>query len=121
MCKVNNVSLPSDPPYSVQKSVFIRRKAFIVSQQQPGDYDELSPVSPPEFEPNDDDDDTDYSGDGDYDEDDYSSDGDDYLDFINPRRPPRSRLLRNSQTSASPLKVEHIFQRLLQKLRNKIS
>jgi len=91
-----------DPPYSIQKSFFIREKAFIVNPEGEPTVGgaEITP-SQSEFEEDDDDDD-----DGEDGEDGEDEDDNDYTDFINPRRTPR---------------LAHLLQRLLHKLRGRIS
>ena len=100
-----------DSPYSIQKSFFIREKAFIVDP-------EGGPPPPPtesEFGPgNNADDDEAEEDEADY----------DYTDFINPRRTPR--LFRNYQilsvkADVSSPRLARLLQRLLHNLRGRIS
>jgi len=110
-----------DPPYSVQKSFFIREKAFIVDSES----DPSSVPSESEFKKENNDDYNDGDDGDDDDDDDYNADAD-YKDFISPRRTPRSRLLRENNFSsdeadAPSLRLAHILQRLLNKLRDRIS
>lgn len=104
-----NVCL-SDPPYSIQKSLFIREKAFIVSPDGGLSPSPSQPESGEEF-----------NSSGDYDDEaDYSGDGD-YQDFISPRRTPRSRSVSSEEAELSSLRLARILKRLLHKLRDRIS
>jgi len=103
-----------DSPHSIQKSFFIREEAFIVNPEgKPTDGGaEIAPSEPEFGEGNNADVDKE-------DEDDY-----DYTDFINPRRTPR--LLGDGQTLSekaddSSLRLAHLLERLLHKLRGRIS
>jgi len=102
-----------DSPYSIQKSFFIREKAFIVNPE--GEPTAVEPdISESVF--------------GEENDDEFDEDEADYTDFINPRRTPR--LFRNDQISSvkeannnsSPsLRLAHLLQRLLHRLRGRIS
>ena len=103
----------SDSPYSIQKSFFIREKAFIVNSEG-----EPTATGGADLAPSEDDDEfgEDYNAD--------DVDEDDYTDFINPRRNPR--LFRNGQILSAKaddpsLRLAHLLQRLLHKLRGRIS
>ena len=97
----------SDPPYSIQKAYFTRDKAFVVSEGS--------------FEPTNNDGDDDYEGGRETfskedEEDDY-----DYLDFINPRGGSNTPRTPRSGDGDSSLTVSFLLQRLLDRLRDRIS
>merc|ERR550525_381077 len=96
-------------PTQYKKSFFIREKAFIVN---------------PDGEPSTGEPDISESVFGEENDDEFDEDEADYTDFINPRRTPR--LFRNDQISSvkeannnsSPsLRLAHLLQRLLHRLR----
>lgn len=99
-----------DSPYSIQKSFFIREKAFIVNPE--GEPTTTGGTEINQFE-------------SEFGEEEEGEEGDpDYTDFINPRRTPR--LLRDGQTLSSKaddpsIRLAHLLQRLLHKLRGRIS
>jgi len=100
-----------DSPYSIQKSFFIREKAFIVNPEGEPTTDGGSEITPSESE----------FGEENTSEDDDEGDEDDsdYTDFINPRRTPR--LFPSGPTDFPSRRLAHLLQRLLHKLRGRIS